>query len=426
MNYLKSSNIIKVIFIVSLILIVVFAVLAFRYFDSSKRNNFINKINLPLNQIVSFNRAIENEYIVFGQGKLFCVSLESQEIYTVDLTNGTIENSLKYEGIFKTVKFMMLNDIVCCIFDNNYLYLIDPITLKVKNIYYDKKARYYNTKTYFYKDVIIASDNESSISVISLNNGEVIASKKVSQLRNLELKDDILFYQEAGFNIFAVEPYTLNLIWKYVENYDQHVLARVAYEDKQIYFNNVVSTKVFDEKNGKVLSEFPLHATRISFFDKNLYSFIAGKNVQSVDAVNGNVVWNAEVNTGAIFILNDSIFLIDKSKHELKKLDRFTGNLIWRTSWNNQKVKRIEEINKYNIIQDADDSIYLVNKSSGDKLWSFSETLNSKKMFWSQYNRYLFISNGKDKIYIYDTEKVVNYATQNPTITPSLNVETEK
>jgi hypothetical protein len=89
-------------------------------------------------------------------------------------------------------------------------------------------------------------------------------------------------------------------------------------------------------------------------------------------------------------------------------------------------VKRIEEINKYNIIQDADDSIYLVNKSSGDKLWSFSETLNSKKMFWSQYNRYLFISNGNDKIYIYDTEKVVNYATQNPTITPSLNVETEK
>jgi outer membrane protein assembly factor BamB len=223
-----------------------------------------------------------------------------------------------------------------------------------------------------------------------------------------------------------VEPYTLNLIWKYVENYDQHVLARVAYEDKQIYFNNVVSTKVIDEKNGKVLSEFPLHATRISFFDKNLYSFLAGENVQSVDAVNGNVVWNAEVNTGAIFILNDSIFLIDKSKHELKKLDGFTGNLIWRTSWNNQKVKRIEEINKYNIIQDADDSIYLVNKSSGDKLWSFSETLDSKKMFWSQYDKYLFISDGKDKIYIFDTEKVVDYETQNPIITPSLNVETEK
>lgn len=386
--------------IASVLVVIIIVVFVYKYYNSNQEDTFVNEIDLPLNYVTSFDSVIDGDSIVVSQGKLFCVSLEEQNIYVVDLHSGKLLDSIKVEKEFKFVRSAIKEDTIYFIFENKYLYLLDTNTLNIKNIFYDGKARYYGRKFIIYNDTIIASDGESFISLINVNNGEIIINKSVWH-RDIELKDDILFYWGMGFNIFAVEPNTLNLIWKYFEDGNSHVHSNVAFFENEVYYHNFTSLKIFDFITGKVLSEYPLNASDITIFNNTLYSILFGENISCLNRNNGNLNWRMDVNTGGM-IFGDGIFTIDKSNQNLKKFDLVTGELIWSTDWINNYIYKITETIKYSIIQSRDGSIYLLDKSTGDKLWKFSDVADSKEMFWTMHDENIIIFDGEDKIYAFE------------------------
>lgn len=401
---MKENGQFKIMIIFSFILSIVLVSLVFKFFNFNKNDVFSNKINLPPKKIISFNSRINGDYVVSDQGKLFTISLDLQELYVIDLASGKLLGLIEIQDKFKSANFKIEDDTVYLILDNKYLYIIDSKTLNIQHIYYDNKARYYSEKFFIYEDVIIASDNRSIISVINLKNGEVVVNKKIGLLRDLELEEGVLFYWEAGFNIFALEPKTLSAIWKYVENYDQHVYPNIAFADGKVYFNNIRFTKVFEAKTGKGLDKFQLHATRIKAVDNTLYSYLAGKNISSFSS-RGLTFWSTELNIGEIHFLGDYIFTRDSKEQKLIKLNRYNGELIWSTDWSKRGIKKVSEIQRYDILQDRGGGIYLIDKNNGDRIWKFQDVKDSEKVFFINYNDQLFISDGSNKIFVYEINK---------------------
>lgn len=373
----------------------------------SEEIDFTNKINLTQEYSIELEDEIEPNCIITESGKLFCVSLEAQNIYVIDLNDGKILKSFKIEGEYRKYNTVKEKNVIYMIFDEKYLYKINSEKLELMDIFYDNLGRYFSKNIMIYNDTMITSDEIGNISSVDLKNGKIISHRDIHKLRYVNLYDDTLFFTTAGYNVYALEPKTLDLIWKYEEKKDRGS-ANIAYKDGEIYFNNYDTTKVFDSKTGVLISDFPHNGSTLVIVEDTLYSRLHGKRVFAVDLNTENVIWEKNINTN-LLIVQDNVFVKDKNKYIFKKLNKDNGNLIWETNWDNEYVVDIFEIDKYYVVDTGHEAIYLVDKYTGEKLWKYSSRIIRKgifrsknELYWAVYDNFLILSEGDDKIKVYD------------------------
>ncbi len=217
---------------------------------------------------------------------------------------------------------------------------------------------------------MITSDDHSKISVVNLNDGAIIASKSWLNLRGIQLYDDTLFYWETGYNIYTVAPNTLQPIWQYVENKADHLSANVLFKDNKVYFDNAKRIKVFNTKNGELMTEYPLDSLGGAMYwigPDYLYANLTGDRLLCKDAKNGSIIWMKNIFISSFCIIGDSLYVRNINNKTLEKLDRYNGGIIWETSWDDY-FRNIIETDKYVIVQDDNRLIYIINKDTGEKL----------------------------------------------------------
>lgn len=397
-NNYKKILILSIIFFIVLILSMIYGKYSFHNYGP-----FTNKISLPQKFNIDVNSDIDIIHFLSDKSELIAVSLDDKKIFFVDLNEGKVIKTINIEKKFKQVRIESNDQMAYFIYDDDYLYVLDLEKIELKNIFHDKKGRYFNSEVFLYNNYLITSDNSWKISVINLNNGSINAYENWVRLKGIQLYDGILYYWESGNNIYAVSPSTLNSIWERVESHgDGHFSANIVINDNKVFFNNYERTKVLNAKTGEIVTEYPLSFSSYFIADNYLYTInVNSGKVSCVDASNGKVIWKKVFNSSSnIRIIKENLFTLDFKNKTMKKVNRFNGKALWETKWGSY-IGKAFETNQYDIIQDDYWLIYVINKDTGEKLWRYPQQLNEVK--WNIYQHYLVIADGS-KIIAYDLE----------------------
>jgi outer membrane protein assembly factor BamB len=162
--------------------------------------------------------------------------------------------------------------------------------------------------------------------------------------------------------------------------------------ETEIYLNNSEEMLVFDAISGTILNRYPLKSIDYKIDNEYIFSYNSSK-VEKRLKDSGKLIWDICVNPKKIIVLQDSILHIDRSS-KLCSIDKKNGKMEWQSDWKGYTIKEVEEEGQNYIIKRNDNSIFVVDKNTGEKLWykpSERTILGPKRQSFKIYNDVLIL-----------------------------------
>lgn len=386
-----------------LFVIAAFGITAVGRYVKRLPDGFVATVLPPERYAVTLGGVVKGEFYLNDQGKLLCASPAAQKIYMLDAGSGIVEKEIELRKRFKHVKQVAHEGRVYYLFDDTDIYVVDAQYGLLLNIYHDPRKRYYSDFSQVDNRgrLIVVDFGGSSLSTIDLANGVAQANTHVFSLNGVIVSKDVVYYWSRGFNVHALDPDTLELTWKHVDDYTRgHPL--VASTDSAVYYNDGSQTKVFDAKTGEPMFEFPSDALQMHITSNRVFSArIAGRGIQCHD-LQGNLLWEQGVPTHRLDVVGDYLYAHNNTDKMLAKLAVSDGTPIFNVQWKKGCQVEIVQMEEFDLIQDSTGQVSLVDNATGKELWRSARPPGDMLVPWIVYNNHLIVADGRDKILSYD------------------------
>ena len=432
----KRIRMILVFFLVYVIAVIILLTWAYYYENNMPEEQALNnKINLKLNWskdigttigtfseigIISYLSSEDKEtsisrFSINENEELVFLDREGN-INTVNLNNGNIKETLKVTN--KEVTNIIFKDNkVYIIYDDEGLCLC-IVDLEKNKVIKEIKSNYYFIKptVLFYNDNLILWGDHGTTFVVDTFN-EKIKKRTLPNVGVLKrsvsyafVNNNILYYSLLGYSVYAMDLDTFTTVWSYDENISHAGDEPFLIGDK-IYLSNYEYLLRFNANNGQIemKSKIPFGGGHLLSDGKDLY--VVGSNyISKIDKSTGRDIWhkNADASRVSTEIFEDSIFYIEHTvPTTLMKINKDSGVYEWSNQLNHYKysVEKVFSAEKYDIYEQNEGSIYVVDKKLGMKLWRFEHTKNRKRQYWKVHKDLLIIYDGKNMIYTYSLEQ---------------------
>lgn len=371
---------------------------------------FENKIELQLVWDKEFMDSISPYWDISQYGEIVCANNKGT-IYTIDTSSGNQIDEKLLTDKGNSVVLVIDSSNIFAIIDSNILFELDLKTGQVQDIIKSDSKDLYDDNIIYYDSYLVFWNDMGGITVLDLNTDRIVSKSLYffgAPIAYLNIYNNIIYYSQTGFNVYAVDLKSLNKLWQYEVGHGPAHSNPVIIDDK-IYLQVEEKIVIFDYLRGNIINQINRDVVDIYTDGINLYAYTS-RYFLNLNKESGETIWKHrdKVFVRDFLFVDDCIFYEAGERPAFVKLDKEDGKKIWEFDLRDYSfhIEKVVSTDKYDIIERNDGYIFILDKNTGKKLWRFNDTVDPDNLKWEIYDNKLIIFDGLDHFYSYSLNEI--------------------